>query len=83
MFSKSNAEFDRVMPEKIFQGIANVNKLDYSSFYNYISKNYNNKIDDFYSIKHRHFTVEGHKVYEEFVRKKALEVLYDSYQKAD
>jgi hypothetical protein len=82
-FSKSNGRFDRAMPEKIFQGMANINKLDYSSFYDFITKNYNYKIENFYSIKHRHFTIEGHQVYEEFVRKKTLEALYDLYQLAD
>jgi hypothetical protein len=74
-FTKGNEEFDREMPEIILKSIAEKNNIEYSSFYDFLHEKRPNSIDIYYSKEHRHFTIEGHKLYESFIRDKVIKEL--------
>ncbi len=77
-FSPNGIKANRVQPDLLFKDMAKKNTLKYISFSEYIHAYPKGYIKTLYDIKHRHFTLEGHKVYERFIRERITPLINET-----
>ncbi len=77
-FSPVGIKANRIQPDLLFKVMAKKNNLDYISFSEYLQAYPKEYIKSLYDIKHRHFTLEGHRVYERFIRERIMTIINEA-----